>query len=109
MAKDQEAQQQDDNAEPPADPEKGGRDVDGAIDYRDCSQPTNLGADSANMPRPMMATRTPPITRPLKASSIPPTTMASSIKPVTNVPVEMVWAAVPRLENGSWAKHAVPT
>ena len=22
---------------------------------------------------------------------------------------EMVWAAVPKLENGSWGKHAVPT
>jgi len=48
-----------------------------------------------------MATSTPLNTRPLKASNIPPTTIESSTKQVTKVAVEIVCAAVPKLENVS--------
>ena len=57
------------------------------------------------MPPPMIATRTPPSTRPLNASKRPAITIANSTKPVTNWPVEIVCAAPPKLENGSCAQQ----
>lgn len=58
------------------------------------------------MPPPTIATNTPPSTRPLNASSKPAITIANSTRPVTNVPVEIVCALAPRLENGSCAQDA---